>query len=192
MKYNIIKLLAILIGIIIGFFGVINSVFSDGALAERLITISIILAIYAILSALLGFLLPAYSWAWGLLLCIPGVLFLFLYMFTEFNPYYLIYIITLISVSCLGAYGGNKIKAIKKGREQIKLTKRRSKDAENSTSFMIWYVWIQDRYGLSWQIVPETMGEFLSSGTKDEIKRVTEAFLKMKKIDIALLEKAKL
>jgi len=52
--------------------------------------------------------------------------------------------------------------------------------------------WLKDKYGVSWQIVPENMGDFLSSGTKDEIKRVTEAFLKMKKFDIALLEKARL
>ncbi len=52
--------------------------------------------------------------------------------------------------------------------------------------------WLKDKFGVSWQIVPENMGELLSSGTKDEIKRVTEAFLKMKKFDIALLEKARL
>jgi predicted 3-demethylubiquinone-9 3-methyltransferase (glyoxalase superfamily) len=52
--------------------------------------------------------------------------------------------------------------------------------------------WLKDKFGVSWQIVPENMGELLSKGTKDEIKRVTEAFLKMKKFDIALLEKARL
>lgn len=52
--------------------------------------------------------------------------------------------------------------------------------------------WLKDKFGVSWQIVPENMGELLSSGTKDEIKRVTEAFLKMKKFDLALLEKARL
>lgn len=52
--------------------------------------------------------------------------------------------------------------------------------------------WLKDKYGVSWQMVPENMGEILSSGTKDEIKRVTEAFLKMKKFDIAVLEKARL
>lgn len=52
--------------------------------------------------------------------------------------------------------------------------------------------WLKDKYGLSWQIVPENMGELLSTGTRDEIQRVTEAFLKMKKFDIALLEKARL
>ncbi len=52
--------------------------------------------------------------------------------------------------------------------------------------------WLKDKYGVSWQIVPENMGELLSSGTQDQIKRVTEAFLKMKKFDIASLEKARL
>jgi predicted 3-demethylubiquinone-9 3-methyltransferase (glyoxalase superfamily) len=52
--------------------------------------------------------------------------------------------------------------------------------------------WLKDKFGVSWQIVPENMGELLSNGTKDEIKRVTEAFLKMKKFDIALLAKARL
>jgi predicted 3-demethylubiquinone-9 3-methyltransferase (glyoxalase superfamily) len=52
--------------------------------------------------------------------------------------------------------------------------------------------WLKDKYGVSWQIVPEKMDELLSNGTQDEIKRVTEAFLKMKKFDIALLEKARL
>lgn len=51
--------------------------------------------------------------------------------------------------------------------------------------------WVKDKFGVSWQIVPENMSELLSNGTKDQIKRVTEAFLKMKKLDIALLEKAK-
>lgn len=50
--------------------------------------------------------------------------------------------------------------------------------------------WLKDRYGLSWQIVPAAMDDMM--GTKDEkrLARVTEAFLKMKKFDIAALEKA--
>jgi len=52
--------------------------------------------------------------------------------------------------------------------------------------------WLKDKFGVSWQIVPENMEELLTSGTKAEIKRVTEAFLKMKKFDMALLEKARL
>lgn len=52
--------------------------------------------------------------------------------------------------------------------------------------------WVKDKYGLSWQIVPDNMEEILSSGSKEEVKRITEAFLKMKKFDIAALEKARL
>lgn len=40
--------------------------------------------------------------------------------------------------------------------------------------------WLKDKYGLSWQIVPTAMGEMMEKGTKEQIARVTEAFLKMK------------
>jgi predicted 3-demethylubiquinone-9 3-methyltransferase (glyoxalase superfamily) len=50
--------------------------------------------------------------------------------------------------------------------------------------------WLKDGYGLSWQIVPRRLGEMMSSGSPEAIARVTAAFLKMKKFDIAELEKA--
>lgn len=50
--------------------------------------------------------------------------------------------------------------------------------------------WLKDQYGLSWQIVPRRLGEMLSSGTPQQASRVTKAFLPMKKLDIAALEKA--
>jgi predicted 3-demethylubiquinone-9 3-methyltransferase (glyoxalase superfamily) len=50
--------------------------------------------------------------------------------------------------------------------------------------------WLKDRYGLSWQVAPSSMDEMLRTGTKEQIDRVTEAFLQMKKFDIAALEKA--
>jgi predicted 3-demethylubiquinone-9 3-methyltransferase (glyoxalase superfamily) len=52
--------------------------------------------------------------------------------------------------------------------------------------------WIKDQFGVSWQIVPVNMNEILMEGSKEEVKRVTEAFLKMKKFDLAELEKARL
>ncbi|KZL88620.1 VOC family protein [Clostridium magnum] len=52
--------------------------------------------------------------------------------------------------------------------------------------------WIKDQFGVSWQITPASMNEILMKGTKEEIKHVTEAFLKMKKFDLATLEKARL
>ncbi|WP_138858580.1 VOC family protein [Exiguobacterium mexicanum] len=47
--------------------------------------------------------------------------------------------------------------------------------------------WLQDRYGVSWQIVPWEMEEMLTTGTKEQLARVTEAFLPMKKIDVKAL-----
>jgi predicted 3-demethylubiquinone-9 3-methyltransferase (glyoxalase superfamily) len=50
--------------------------------------------------------------------------------------------------------------------------------------------WLKDKYGLSWQIVPRRMDELLESGTPEQVARVTQAFLPMKKLDIAALERA--
>ena len=49
---------------------------------------------------------------------------------------------------------------------------------------------LKDKYGLSWQIVPTVMDEMLKNKDQQKIARVTEAFLKMKKFDIAKLKKA--
>jgi predicted 3-demethylubiquinone-9 3-methyltransferase (glyoxalase superfamily) len=51
--------------------------------------------------------------------------------------------------------------------------------------------WLKDKYGVSWQIVPTAMDDMFKPGTDPEkMKRVTAAFLKMKKFDIADIEKA--
>lgn len=50
--------------------------------------------------------------------------------------------------------------------------------------------WLKDKYGLSWQIVPEIMSEMMASGDKERVARVTQAFLKMKKFDIEKLREA--
>lgn len=50
--------------------------------------------------------------------------------------------------------------------------------------------WLKDKYGVSWQIVPSAMGEMMSSGTPEQLDRVTQAFLPMKKFDIAKLQAA--
>ena len=51
--------------------------------------------------------------------------------------------------------------------------------------------WLKDKYGLSWQIVPSRLGELMRSPDPAKSKRVMEALLKMKKIDIATLENAR-
>jgi predicted 3-demethylubiquinone-9 3-methyltransferase (glyoxalase superfamily) len=50
--------------------------------------------------------------------------------------------------------------------------------------------WLKDKYGLSWQIVPSALGQLLSDPDPKKARRVMEAMLKMKKIDIAGLKKA--
>lgn len=50
--------------------------------------------------------------------------------------------------------------------------------------------WLKDKFGVSWQIVPTRMNEMMASGDKEKMERVTQAFLKMKKFDIAELERA--
>lgn len=50
--------------------------------------------------------------------------------------------------------------------------------------------WLKDKYGVSWQIVPTIMDEMMSRGSKEQVGRVTQAFLKMKKFDIEALQTA--
>jgi predicted 3-demethylubiquinone-9 3-methyltransferase (glyoxalase superfamily) len=50
--------------------------------------------------------------------------------------------------------------------------------------------WLKDKYGLSWQISPTALDEMMKNGTREQIDRVTQAFLPMKKFDIAELQKA--
>lgn len=48
--------------------------------------------------------------------------------------------------------------------------------------------WLQDKFGLSWQIVPAMMAEWMTNPEKSE--RVMKALLKMKKLDIEALARA--
>lgn len=50
--------------------------------------------------------------------------------------------------------------------------------------------WLKDKYGVSWQIVPAALDDLLNNGSQEQSARVTQAFLQMKKLDIAQLEAA--
>lgn len=50
--------------------------------------------------------------------------------------------------------------------------------------------WLQDKYGLSWQIVPTILGELFSQKDPTKSQRVMEAMLKMVKLDIKKLKEA--
>lgn len=50
--------------------------------------------------------------------------------------------------------------------------------------------WLKDKFGVWWQVVPEKLGRLMSDKDPVRAKRVTEAMLKMTKLDIAELERA--
>jgi predicted 3-demethylubiquinone-9 3-methyltransferase (glyoxalase superfamily) len=50
--------------------------------------------------------------------------------------------------------------------------------------------WLKDKYGFSWQIVPEGMGDFFASNDEAAITRAMKAMFEMKKIDVAALDAA--
>jgi predicted 3-demethylubiquinone-9 3-methyltransferase (glyoxalase superfamily) len=52
--------------------------------------------------------------------------------------------------------------------------------------------WLADRYGLSWQVVPQLMVDLMTDEDRARADRVMSAMLKMKKIDIETLKRAAL
>lgn len=51
--------------------------------------------------------------------------------------------------------------------------------------------WLKDRYGVSWQVVPSVLSEFLEDLDPEKARRAMDAMMQMKKIDIAALEQAR-
>jgi predicted 3-demethylubiquinone-9 3-methyltransferase (glyoxalase superfamily) len=50
--------------------------------------------------------------------------------------------------------------------------------------------WLKDRFGLSWQVIPDRMGELLSDPDPERRQRAMQAMLKMQKIDLEVMEAA--
>ena len=50
--------------------------------------------------------------------------------------------------------------------------------------------WTQDKFGITWQVVPTILPKLLSDPDQAVVERVTACFMKMTKFDIAELEKA--
>jgi len=50
--------------------------------------------------------------------------------------------------------------------------------------------WLKDRFGVSWQVVPKVLPEYLRSDDRDAAKRALDAMLKMTKLDVAQLRHA--
>ena len=106
-------MLAVILGSIIGLYGVIVSVFADGPLDERIITISTIILVYIVVSFFFGYLFPELGWRLGILFGFPGALFLAFYTVNETNPLYFLYILLIILVACLFTGVGSNMKTRK-------------------------------------------------------------------------------
>ena len=50
--------------------------------------------------------------------------------------------------------------------------------------------WLKDKFDISWQVWPTVIGEMMKNGTREQIDRLTQTFLPMKKFDIAKLKNA--
>jgi predicted 3-demethylubiquinone-9 3-methyltransferase (glyoxalase superfamily) len=50
--------------------------------------------------------------------------------------------------------------------------------------------WLKDRYGLSWQVVPEGMDEIFADPDPERARRAFQAMMGMKKLDAAALRAA--
>jgi predicted 3-demethylubiquinone-9 3-methyltransferase (glyoxalase superfamily) len=50
--------------------------------------------------------------------------------------------------------------------------------------------WLKDKFGVSWQVIPDGLVEMLTDADPEKAKRTTEAMFAMKKLDIAALKKA--
>ncbi|GLQ94300.1 VOC family protein [Dyella acidisoli] len=50
--------------------------------------------------------------------------------------------------------------------------------------------WLKDRFGVSWQVVPVQLIELLTSSDKAKAQRVMQQVMKMKKLDVRVLEEA--
>lgn len=98
------------IGLVLGFFGVMVSVFSDGSTYERIITILIILIVYGLISIVTGFLKPVKTWMYMLALSLPGVFMLIFYTIKEFNVLYLVYMVLILLITYFGTSSGKSLK----------------------------------------------------------------------------------
>ncbi len=50
--------------------------------------------------------------------------------------------------------------------------------------------WVTDRYGVTWQVIPDILGKLLGDRNREKAARAHQAMMQMKKLDIAALRKA--
>lgn len=106
-------MLAVILGSIIGLYGVIVSVFADGPINERIVTIGIILLVYILFGFFFGYIFPELSWKLGIPFGFPGAIFLAFYTVNETSPFYFLYILLILVVACLFTGVGSNVRTRK-------------------------------------------------------------------------------
>lgn len=101
----------------------------------------------------------------------------------------------VMGIPCIGVNGGSYFKHTEAFSFQIATDNQEETDRYwnaivNNSGSESMCGWCKDQWGLSWQITPRTLTEAMACGG-DEAKRVFEAMMKMKKIDVALIEAAR-
>ncbi|MBT2134320.1 VOC family protein [Croceibacterium sp. LX-88] len=102
---------------------------------------------------------------------------------------------TVLGIPCLGLNGGSYFKQSEAFSFQVI-----TEDQEETDRYWNAIVgnggqesmcgWCKDKWGVSWQITPRFLAEASTDSDKGRAKRVFEAMMKMKKIDIAALKAA--
>ena len=105
-KSKISYIAVFVIGAVIGFFGVLNSVFSDGSAYERSVTILVVLIAYAITGVITGFIKTTKTMLYLPCMTITGLVLLLFYMYREFNVLHLVYFVLILIISYLSLRAG--------------------------------------------------------------------------------------
>jgi predicted 3-demethylubiquinone-9 3-methyltransferase (glyoxalase superfamily) len=102
---------------------------------------------------------------------------------------------TVLGIPCIGVNGGSSFKHSEAFSFQIATDTQEETDKYwnaivNNGGKESMCGWCKDKWGVSWQITPRTLTEAMSKGG-DEAKRAFEAMMKMKKIDVAVINAAR-
>ena len=102
---------------------------------------------------------------------------------------------TVLGIPCIGLNGGSAFKQTEAFSFQIATDNQEETDRYwnaivNNGGQESACGWCKDRWGLSWQITPRVLTDAMAAGG-EEAKRVFEAMMPMKKIDVATIEAAR-
>ena len=87
------RMAALAAGFVVGFFIVLNSLFSDVfTWQERLYSFVLVILAYGLLGLIFGMISPSLSWKWGLWLAAPAVLLVISYSYRRVSPFFVYFL----------------------------------------------------------------------------------------------------